>query len=78
MFIECEEFIWFNVNKFRFVIIKTNNNDDFCCILYSCCYVKNNSFYCMYIYTFEHKFHINISNSVPDGCLSNNIFVFKN
>lgn len=57
MFIECEEFIWFNVNKLRFVIIKKNNNDDFCCILYSCCYVKNNAFYFMYIYTFEHKFH---------------------
>lgn len=49
MFIECEEFIWFNVNKLRFVIIKKNNNDDFCCIFYSCCYVKNNAFYCMYI-----------------------------
>lgn len=57
MFIECEEFIYFNVNKLRFVIIKKNNNDDFCCILYLCCYVKNNVFYCMYIYMFEYKFY---------------------
>lgn len=78
MFIECEEFIWFNVNKLRFVIIKKNNNDDFCCILYSCCYVKKTMRFTACIYTRLNINFINISNSVPDGCLSNNIFVFKN